>query len=104
MGSMWRGYFAGESMFHREDNGSKAAILFAISLQKQVGREWMDIQVMTPHMEALGAHEISRALFLQKLKTATEAMNFGSGLNPFRDERENRAEKMVYGDFCKFIE
>jgi Leu/Phe-tRNA-protein transferase len=27
----------------------------------------MDIQVMSPHMEALGAIEISRGLFLRKL-------------------------------------
>jgi leucyl/phenylalanyl-tRNA--protein transferase len=94
------GYFAGESMFHREDNASKAAILFAVALQKQVGREWMDIQVLTPHMEAFGAEEISRTQFLKKLNAATQAMNFGSGVNPFGVEREKR----TYGDFCKLIE
>ena len=43
------GSFAGESMFHLEDNASKAALLFAISRLKLVGREWMDIQMITPH-------------------------------------------------------
>jgi leucyl/phenylalanyl-tRNA--protein transferase len=94
------GYFAGESMFHRTDNASKAAILFVIALQKKVGRSWMDIQVLTPHMEAFGAVEISRADFLKKLNAATEALKFGSGIRPFETERES----FIYSDFCKLIE
>ena len=32
------------------------------------GLEWMDIQVMTPHMAVLGAHEIPRDEFLDRLE------------------------------------
>jgi len=75
--------FAGESMFHREDHASKAALLFAISRLITVGRTWMDIQVLTPHMQALGAREISRKKFMQWIEAAKEARLMGSGLLPF---------------------
>ena len=96
------GYFAGESMFHRESNASKAALLFAIALQKQSGREWMDTQVITPHMEHLGAKEISRDRFLKMLATAKQAQKIaqkvGGGLNPFSSK-----EEVLYSHFEKFI-
>ena len=94
------GYFAGESMFHREDNASKAAILYAISILKQVGREWMDIQMITPHMEALGGTEIAREDFLAKLRTAQNALKKGSGVNPF-SKRDHPDHDI---DFSKVIE
>ncbi len=89
------GYFAGESMFHREDNASKAAILFVISRLKKVGRSWMDIQMTTPHMEALGASEITRENFLKKLATAKKAQKLGSGVNPFSE----KGQHFTYTDF-----
>ncbi len=62
-----RGTFAGESMFHLEPNASKIALIALIEhLQKQ-GLKWMDIQMVTPHMEQLGAKLISRNRFLQLL-------------------------------------
>ena len=38
---------------------------------------------MTPHIEQLGATEMSRNQFLKKLRASTEAMKFGTGLKPF---------------------
>jgi leucyl/phenylalanyl-tRNA--protein transferase len=64
------GSFAGESMFHRADHASKAAILMMAQILKEAGRDTFDIQVMTPHMKALGAVEIPRLQFLKNLKTA----------------------------------
>jgi leucyl/phenylalanyl-tRNA---protein transferase len=64
------GVFGGESMFHFQPNASKLALLFLIDHLRTRGAEWMDIQVMSPHMEALGAIEISRGLFLRKLADA----------------------------------
>jgi leucyl/phenylalanyl-tRNA--protein transferase len=61
------GVFGGESMFHLQPNASKLALLFLVDHLRSRGAEWMDIQVMSPHMEALGAIEISRGLFLRKL-------------------------------------
>jgi leucyl/phenylalanyl-tRNA--protein transferase len=62
------GLFAGESMFHRRTNASKLALLHLIGELKGRGITWMDIQVMTPHMKALGARELSRDEFLRKLE------------------------------------
>jgi leucyl/phenylalanyl-tRNA--protein transferase len=91
------GYFAGESMFHRADNASKAALLFVIALQKNQNREFMDIQVLTPHMEALGAKEISRTQFKKKLAALKELP--GEALSPFRD-----SGPFYYKDFSTAIE
>lgn len=96
------GYFAGESMFHREDNASKAALLFVVSLLKKVGRTWMDIQMVTPHMLALGATEITRRKFLSMLASATAAQKLGTGLKPFT--HEDIKDKYVYSDFSILIE
>jgi leucyl/phenylalanyl-tRNA--protein transferase len=62
------GFFSGESMFHRRDNASKLAILFLRDFLLARGQGWLDIQQLTPHMERLGATEISRASFLTQLQ------------------------------------
>lgn len=64
------GVFCGESMFFRQSNASKLALLFLIDHLSERGATWLDAQVMTPHMEALGATEIGRREFLRKLKEA----------------------------------
>ena len=61
------GTFAGESMFTRRPNASKLALLFLIDHLKKQGLDWIDIQQLTPHMEALGAKEIPRDEYLEKL-------------------------------------
>ena len=67
------GVFTGESMFHRRRNSSKLALLFLIDHLSSRGSTWLDCQVMTPHMEALGAREIARARFLDMLADAQAA-------------------------------
>ena len=62
------GVFCGESMFHKAPNTSKLALLHLIDHLKSRGSTWLDAQVMTPHMRALGAKEISRREFLRRLK------------------------------------
>lgn len=66
------GAFAGESMFHLRPNASKLALLHLITHLQTRKLDWLDIQVLTPHMTALGATEISREEFLAKL-AATRA-------------------------------
>ena len=63
------GSFAGESMFSLRSNASKLALLYLINHLKERGLDWIDIQMLTPHLEALGAKLISRAEFLDKLTT-----------------------------------
>lgn len=65
--------FAGESMFYDESGASKAALLFAISYLRERGGKWMDIQMMTPLLRSLGAKEISRRQFMERLATALKA-------------------------------
>lgn len=62
------GVFCGESMFHTVSNASKLALLFLIDHLRARGSTWLDAQVMTPHIRALGAKEIRRKEFLRKLK------------------------------------
>lgn len=62
------GAFAAESMFYRESNCSKLALLHLIDHLRAGGLEWMDIQVMTPHLQRLGARVIGRDAFLSQLR------------------------------------
>lgn len=62
------GVFCGESMFYKAPNASKLALLFLIDHLSVKGSTWLDAQVMTPHLEALGARLIDRDDFLDKLK------------------------------------
>jgi len=65
--------FAGESMFFHQSGASKAALLFAVEYLQAQGGKWMDIQMMTPLLRSLGAKEIPRRLFMEKLGTALAA-------------------------------
>lgn len=67
------GVFCGESMFYKQPNASKLALLFLIDYLREKGSTWLDAQVMTPHMEALGAKDIDRKEFLDRLKESQEA-------------------------------
>jgi len=66
------GAFVGESMFHLKANASKLALLHLIDHLTTRGLEWMDIQVLTPHLEALGAREIPRSEYLKRLASCLE--------------------------------
>jgi leucyl/phenylalanyl-tRNA--protein transferase len=66
------GVFCGESMFYKEPNASKLALLYLIDHLATRGSTWLDAQVMTPHMELLGAKEISRTEFLTHLRTTQD--------------------------------
>jgi len=62
------GAFAAESMFYLEPNASKLTLLFFIEHLRNAGLDWLDIQVLTPHMERLGARTIARDAFLTRLQ------------------------------------
>ena len=61
------GAFAAESMFYRQPDASKLALLHLIEHLQHHGLDWIDVQVLTPHLERLGAKAISRDEFLSKL-------------------------------------
>ena len=61
------GAFAAESMFHRESDASKLALLHLVDVLRAGGLDWLDVQVMTPHLERFGARTIPRREFLARL-------------------------------------
>jgi leucyl/phenylalanyl-tRNA--protein transferase len=66
------GVFAAESMFYREPNASKLALLHLLDHLQGRGLDWIDIQLLTPHMTRLGARTVPRQAFLARL-AATRA-------------------------------
>ncbi len=64
------GVFSAESMFYHESGASKCALLELIDHLKSKGQRWIDIQMMTPHMQALGAETLPRREFLSLLKSS----------------------------------
>ena len=63
------GLFAGESMFHRERDASKVALLALVELlhDRHVDRRVLDVQWQTPHLESLGVVRRPRADYLDQL-------------------------------------
>jgi leucyl/phenylalanyl-tRNA--protein transferase len=66
------GLFAGESMFHRERDASKVALVGLVEglHDEHAADRLVDIQWLTPHLESLGATEMSRATYLRRLTLA----------------------------------
>lgn len=64
------GMFAAESMFHIKDNASKLALHALIAHLKKAGLTWIDVQVINPFTESLGATEITRNRFMALLEKA----------------------------------
>lgn len=62
------GAFAAESMFYSEPNASKLALLHLIDHLRSRGLDWLDTQVLTPHVTRLGARAMPRDEFLEKLR------------------------------------
>lgn len=65
------GLFAGESMFYRADNASKVALHHLVTRLRAKGFALFDIQMVTDTTRALGAMEIPRAVYLERLSRAT---------------------------------
>lgn len=66
-GVLIEGVFSGESMFFKESNASKLALLSAVEDLKQQGLTWMDTQMVTPILASFGGKEMPRDLFLKRL-------------------------------------
>lgn len=62
--------FAGESMFSRVTDASKIALYYLVENLKHQGYTLFDVQFTTDHLKSLGAIEISRAEYQQRLKQA----------------------------------
>jgi len=60
--------FCGESMFSLVDNASKYALIMLAEDLVKKGYSLIDCQLYTPHLQSMGAEEISRESFLKILK------------------------------------
>lgn len=66
------GLFAGESMFHYVSDASKVALYSLIQRLRERNYALLDIQMVTPITERLGAKLISRDEYLDRLDAAVE--------------------------------
>ncbi len=66
------GFFSAESMFYRETDASKVAVARLVEHLNARGYELLDIQQWTEHSGSLGAIEISREEYLERLAKAID--------------------------------
>ncbi|MCZ8313310.1 leucyl/phenylalanyl-tRNA--protein transferase [Phreatobacter sp.] len=64
------GAFFGESMFHRETDASKVALVHLVARLRTDGFVLLDTQFVTPHLASLGAIEVPRARYQRMLAAA----------------------------------
>ncbi len=63
-----QGLFAGESMFHKETDASKTAMVYVVNKLKEAGGgRIFDVQWQTPHLKSMGVIKISRKKYLSLL-------------------------------------
>lgn len=62
--------FAAESMYHRATDASKVALVYATRSLFAAGIEVFDVQLMTSHLSSMGAVEISRRQYLERVHRA----------------------------------
>ena len=71
--------FFGESMFSRQRDASKVALVHLVALLRRWGYRLLDTQFVTPHLATLGAVEVTRPTYLRRLKEAvTQAPALGA--------------------------
>jgi leucyl/phenylalanyl-tRNA---protein transferase len=66
------GLFAGESMFYRQRDASKVALVGLVEGLRAGGGHLLDVQWLTPHLASLGAIAISRARYHDLLNQAVD--------------------------------
>ena len=66
------GLFAGESMFYRARDASKVAMVRLVDRLGAQGVLLFDVQWQTPHLQSMGAVEIPRAEYLERLAVALD--------------------------------
>jgi leucyl/phenylalanyl-tRNA---protein transferase len=67
------GAFFGESMFSRERDASKVALVHLVGRLRRGGWRLLDAQFLTDHLGQFGAVEIPRAVYLRRLAPALKA-------------------------------
>ena len=70
--SLGRAFF-GESMFHSKPEASKVALAHLVAFAREREFLFIDCQVSSPHLAHLGANEVPRSVFLDRLGQALTA-------------------------------
>jgi leucyl/phenylalanyl-tRNA--protein transferase len=60
----------GESMFALQTDASKIALAALVAFARSQGLTWIDCQQNTKHLASLGAREMPRSEFLQRVRRA----------------------------------
>jgi leucyl/phenylalanyl-tRNA---protein transferase len=87
------GAFFGESMFHRETDASKVALVHLVDRLRAGGFTLLDVQFTTPHLVRFGAYEVSRVRY-ERLLAAALAEN-GDWHEIDRDESSGPSSGMT---------
>jgi leucyl/phenylalanyl-tRNA--protein transferase len=66
------GLFAGESMFYRQRDASKVALMALVDRMRASGMTLLDVQWRTEHLASLGAVDVSRRAYLALLAKALD--------------------------------
>jgi leucyl/phenylalanyl-tRNA--protein transferase len=75
-------FFAAESMFHYVRDASKVAVAHLVAQLRTRGYQLLDIQQSTPHTGSLGAAEIPRLEYLERLARAIKVpVEFGDRID-----------------------
>ena len=64
--------FFGESMFSKQSNASKVALVGLVARLNLGGFKLLDMQFLTPHLQSLGGIQISRGDYQKQLKSTLE--------------------------------
>jgi leucyl/phenylalanyl-tRNA---protein transferase len=64
------GFFAAESMFHREADASKVALAELVEHLRNLEFRLLDVQLLTSHLASLGAVVVARDQYLRLLRQA----------------------------------
>jgi leucyl/phenylalanyl-tRNA--protein transferase len=84
--------FFGESMFSRERDASKVALVHLVARLRICGFRLLDAQFQTTHLAQFGCHEIPRAEYKRRLSEAMEeAVPWREAIEPARVAAEIRA-------------
>ena len=67
-----KGAFFGESMFHRERDASKVALVHLVARLRRGGFSLLDTQFVTSHLAQFGALEVPRQRYKQMLRAAMD--------------------------------
>jgi leucyl/phenylalanyl-tRNA---protein transferase len=79
--------FFGESMFSRADDASKVALVRLVERLKAAGCRIIDCQQATAHLASLGARQIPRAEFAQRVRESLQYPPSGSRWGPDQSTR-----------------